>query len=60
MLIGDISRNNLFSLPLNDYYIGYVSLFKFKGVPENVALAIVENAEASERLVELIRAYIKD
>lgn len=62
VLIADTIQNNLFNLPLNEYYIGYFGLFKYKAqaLSGKVALSIFNSKEAAEECAEIIRMYIKD
>ena len=62
VLVADIDQNNLFTLPLMEYYIGYMTMFQYRAEASNgkVVLNIFGSEEAAEETSEIIRMYIKD
>lgn len=62
VLIADIKENRLYSLPLMEYYIGYMVLYQYKAKAAEITLVlnIFSNKEAVEETIEFIRMYIKD
>jgi hypothetical protein len=62
VLLGDSTKNNLFSLSLLDYYSGYNAMFKYKAVGGRgiVVLNIFSTQQAADEFADFIRMYIID
>lgn len=62
VLLGDTTRNNLFSISLLDYYSGYNAMFKYKAVGGSgiVVLNIFSTQQAADEFADFIRMYIID
>lgn len=62
VLMADTVQNNLFTIPLVDYYTGYFTVFQYKtkATDGKVVLQIFTTQEAAEECAEVIRMYMKD
>lgn len=59
VVIGKVTKNDLFILPLTEYLAGYLHFFLYKAETGNIVLNICDKKEAAEDAIDLIRLYIK-
>ena len=60
VLLWKVETNELYTLTLLDYYVGFLAVFKAKRAWEIVILNIFTTKEAAEDMIEFIHLYIKD
>lgn len=60
VLLGNIHKNLLYTMPLQEYYIGAAAFFQHQVDAGIITIGMFDRVEAAEDMIDYIRHFIKD